>query len=186
MITLVLGGARSGKSVVAERLAAAWRTAGPADAPPVTYVATLEVGDDADLSSRVELHRRRRPPTWRTVEAGPSASGRGRGGLSDVLREVAGVVVVDSLGPWVGASANMAVDAAELCAALTERDGDSVVVSEEVGLSVHPSSEAGRRFRDVLGALNQAVAACADDVVLVVAGRVLRLDRPDPDRCDER
>ncbi len=65
-----------------------------------------------------------------------------------------------------------------LCSALAERDGDTVVVSDEVGLSVHPSTEEGRLFRDALGALNQAVAAGADDVILVVAGRTLRLDRP--------
>ena len=53
-----------------------------------------------------------------------------------------------------------------------------MVVSEEVGLSVHPSTALGRRFRDALGSVNQAVAACADDVLLVVAGRVLRLEGP--------
>ncbi len=163
MITLVLGGARSGKSVVAERLAAALTS-------PVTYVATLDVGDDADLAARVERHRARRPAQWRTVQAGA--------GLVEVLRSVPGSVLVDSLGPWVSAAQAMEVDAAVLCSALGERSGDSVVVSEEVGLSVHPSTEEGRRFRDALGALNQAVAAAADEVILVVAGCTLRLDGP--------
>ena len=67
------------------------------------------------------------------------------------------------------------VDADELCAALGKCDGDSVIVSDEVGLGVHPSSEAGRRFRDALGLVNQAVAEVADEVLLVVAGRTLRL-----------
>jgi adenosyl cobinamide kinase/adenosyl cobinamide phosphate guanylyltransferase len=58
------------------------------------------------------------------------------------------------------------------------RTGDAVVVSEEVGLGVHPSSELGRHFRDALGDVNQAVAAVADRVLLVVAGRVLPLERP--------
>src|SRR6202035_3615814 len=84
MITLVLGGARSGKSTVAERLAAAL----PA---PVTYIATLEVGDDADLVRRVEAHRARRPPEWATLQAGRD--------LPEMLRAVAGSVLVDSLGP---------------------------------------------------------------------------------------
>ncbi|HEY5023552.1 MAG TPA: bifunctional adenosylcobinamide kinase/adenosylcobinamide-phosphate guanylyltransferase [Acidimicrobiales bacterium] len=162
MITLVLGGARSGKSAVAESLAGAL-------APPVTYIATLEVGDDSELAARVEGHRARRPPGWRTIEAGAD--------LPLVLRAVEGSVLVDSLGPWVGAAPGMAVDAAELCRALTGRVGDTVVVTEEVGLSVHPSTLEGRVFRDAVGALNQAVAAHADDVILVVAGRTLRLDR---------
>jgi adenosyl cobinamide kinase/adenosyl cobinamide phosphate guanylyltransferase len=69
------------------------------------------------------------------------------------------------------------VDGAALCRALTERTGDSVVVSEEVGLGVHPSSAAGRRFRDALGTVNQDVAEVADQVLLVVAGRALPLHR---------
>jgi adenosylcobinamide kinase/adenosylcobinamide-phosphate guanylyltransferase len=168
VITLVLGGARSGKSTVAEGLASGL-------APPVTYVATLDVGDDADLAARVARHRARRPAHWRTVEAGPE--------LPDVLRTVAGTVLVDSLGPWVGASPGLEVQTESLCSALAVRDGDTVVVSDEVGLSVHPSTEEGRLFRDALGALNQAVAARADDVILVVAGCTLRLDRPRPSRA---
>jgi adenosylcobinamide kinase / adenosylcobinamide-phosphate guanylyltransferase len=162
MITLVLGGARSGKSVVAERVAHDMT-------PPVTYVATLDVADDADLAARVEKHRARRPPTWSTVQAGAA--------LPETLRRVTGSVLLDSLGPWVSADGAMDVDAEALCAALAERDGDTVVVSEEVGMSVHPSSEEGRHFRDALGTLNLAVAAAADDVLLVVAGRALRLER---------
>ena len=162
MITLVLGGARSGKSGVAERLAADL-------APPIIYVATLHVGDDADLAARVERHQARRPSTWRTVQAGSE--------LPELLRTLGGSVLVDSLGPWVSGSGAMQVDVVALCSALAERDGDSVVVSEEVGLSVHPSTEDGRRFRDALGILNQAVAASADEVLLVVAGCTLALDR---------
>ena len=164
VITLVLGGARSGKSAVAERLAADM-------APPVTYVATLEVGDDADLAARVERHRARRPAAWHTVQAGAQ--------LPDVLRALTGSVLLDSLGPWVGALGATDIDAPGLCSALAGRDGDTVVVAEEVGLSVHPSTEEGRRFRDALGSLNQAVAAGADAVLLVVAGCTLRLDAPE-------
>ena len=163
MITLVLGGARSGKSEVAERIAA--RLAGP-----VTYLATLVPGDDPDLATRIEAHRARRPAGWRTVEAGAE--------LPTVLRSVPGPVLVDALGPWVAASPGMIVDARALCAALTGRAADTVVVSEEVGLGVHPASEDGRRFRDAVGALNQAVAAVADEVLFVVAGRILPLGPP--------
>lgn len=164
MITLVLGGARSGKSVVAERLAA--RLPGP-----VTYVATAVVdGDDPDHVARVAAHRARRDPAWTTVEAaGPALAG--------TLRAAAGGVLVDSLGTWLTGHAGLAADVEVLCAALTARAGDTVVVSEEVGLGVHPSSELGREFRDALGAVNLAVADIADTVLFVVAGRVLPLER---------
>jgi adenosylcobinamide kinase / adenosylcobinamide-phosphate guanylyltransferase len=161
VITLILGGSRSGKSVYAEQLMASHPS-------PITYVATLHVGDDADLSERVAQHRLRRPPDWRTVEAGVD--------LPAVLQATVGSLLVDSLGPWVAAHGHDLVDASALCQALVSRTGDSVVVSEEVGLGVHPSSEAGRHFRDVLGSVNQAVAAVADRAFLVVAGRALRLD----------
>ena len=162
MITLVLGGARSGKSRVAEALAA--------QSPvPVSYVATTRVEPaDPDLVERIAAHRARRPESWGTVEVTPAQ-------LSTVLRTTAGTVLVDSLGAWVAGAPDFAVDGAGLCDALRSRAGNSVVVSDEVGMSVHPSSELGRRFRDVLGQLNQAVAATADEVLLVVAGRVLPL-----------
>jgi adenosyl cobinamide kinase/adenosyl cobinamide phosphate guanylyltransferase len=159
VITLVLGGARSGKSTVAERLA------GPA---AVTYVATGSA-TDADMAARIEAHRARRPPAWSTLEVDDDLAG--------ALRSVAGTALVDGLGTWLARRPDFAVDAGGLCGALRQRDGDTVVVSDEVGLGVHPSSEAGRRFRDALGLLNQAVAEVADEVLLVVAGRVLSLDR---------
>lgn len=161
MIVLVLGGARSGKSAYAERVAASLPE-------PVLYVATARVDDDADFAARVAAHRARRPASWSTIEAGAD--------LADVVRATDGTVVLDSLGPWVAAAPDFRVDADAVCHALAGRTGDTVVVSEEVGLGVHPSTAAGQRFRDALGELNQAVAAIADDVVLVVAGRALRLE----------
>jgi adenosyl cobinamide kinase/adenosyl cobinamide phosphate guanylyltransferase len=160
MITLVLGGSRSGKSAVAEQLVGRLPD-------PVTYVATMVLGDDPDLAARVALHRQRRPPTWATIEAGPR--------LADSLRALAGTALVDSLGPWLSGQPSMAVDAGALCSALVERRGDTVVVSDEVGLGVHPSTSLGRQFRDALGSLNQAVSSVADRTYLVVAGRVLPL-----------
>lgn len=164
MIVLVLGGARSGKSAVAEREALALAGNGG----PVTYLATAVAGRDRDLDSRIALHKTRRPAQWSTVETGADLAG--------ALRKSTGVVLVDGLGPWLGAQPAMAADVDELCAALADRSGDTVVVSDEVGLGVHPSSEIGRKFRDALGLVNQAVAARADRVLLVVAGRVLSLD----------
>jgi adenosyl cobinamide kinase/adenosyl cobinamide phosphate guanylyltransferase len=163
VIVLVLGGARSGKSAMAERLVSAL-----AGRRPVTVLATAVVVEgDADMAARVAAHRARRPPSWPTVETGPDLVG--------ALSSVQGAVLVDSLGSWVAGQPELAVDADGLCRALVERAGDTVVVSEEVGLGVHPSSHAGRRFRDVLGELNQAVASVADEVVLAAAGRALRL-----------
>jgi len=162
VITLVLGGARSGKSEVAEARAGRLPQ-------PVTYVATA-MAADADHAARIEVHRSRRDPAWTTVEVGA--------GLAAAVRDMRGSLLVDSLGTWVAAHDGFAVDQDALCDALRARDGDTIVVSEEVGLGVHPSSEAGRRFRDVLGEVNTAVAAVADEVLLVVAGRVLPLERP--------
>lgn len=160
MITLVLGGARSGKSAVAERRAGDG---------PVTYIATFVSGDDdRDMAARVAAHQARRPAHWTTVETAE---------LVGAMRAAEpGTVLIDSLTTWVGAATGFAVDAAGLCLAMGSHDGDVIVVSDEVGLGVHPSSEEGRRFRDALGLVNQAVSAVADEALLVVAGRVLRLD----------
>lgn len=163
MIALVLGGARSGKSEVGESLAAGLPG-------PVTYVATA-VPTDAEMADRVAAHRARRPADWATVEVGRGDD------LGAVLRSLSGTVLVDSLGTWLAGAASFAVDGTRLCDDLGARPGDTVVVSDEVGLGVHPATELGRDFRDALGGLNRSVAAVADDVLLVVAGRVLSLER---------
>ena len=104
---------------------------------------------------------------WRTVEV--------RGDLPAVLASTDGPVLVDSLGTWVAGTPRFAVDGAALCAALAARAGTTIVVSDEVGLGVHPETADGLAFRDALGDLNRAVAAVAGEVLLVVAGRVLAL-----------
>jgi adenosyl cobinamide kinase/adenosyl cobinamide phosphate guanylyltransferase len=172
IITLVLGGARSGKSEWAERLAAGL-------APPVTYVATAVAtagpdgieSPDPEFAARIEAHRRRRPRSWQTLEMGADLIG----GL-DALE---GSALVDSLGTWVAGSSGFEVDAPGLCAALRARRASTVVVSEEVGLGVHPYTAMGGRFRDALGLVNQAVAEVADEVWLIVAGRGLLLGPPE-------
>jgi adenosyl cobinamide kinase/adenosyl cobinamide phosphate guanylyltransferase len=95
--------------------------------------------------------------------------------LPAALAALDGTALVDSLGPWVSAHPGMDPGVDALCSALVGRRGDTVLVAEEVGMGVHPSSPEGRQFRDALGSVNQAVAAVADRVVLVVAGRVLPL-----------
>ena len=162
MITLLLGGARSGKSELAERMAGAL-------SEPVTYLATADPGDDADFAWRIEQHRARRPSAWTTVEAGA--------GLPAALKGLAGTVLIDSLGTWVASIPDFEVDADPLCEVLSAHAGAVFVVSEEVGMGVHPSTEAGRQFRDALGKLNTRIAAIADESLLVVAGCTLRLER---------
>jgi adenosylcobinamide kinase/adenosylcobinamide-phosphate guanylyltransferase len=160
VITLVLGGARSGKSIVAERIA-------KNSSSPVTYVATMRTGNDDELGQRVAAHQRRRPSTWLTVECDDD--------LAALLEKVSGTALVDSLGPWLASLPEMQTNIAALCSVLGSRDGDTILVSDEVGLSVHPESAEGRRFRDELGTLNQAIASIAGDVLFVVAGRVLTM-----------
>lgn len=167
MIVLVIGGTRSGKSEIAEQVAVRL-------GEPVTVVVPGLAGDD-EFRARVAVHRTRRPPTWTTVECADH--------LDDALTAATGTVLVDSLGTWVAATADLTadltVDPAPIINALRARRGSTVLVSEEVGLSVHPPSESGRHFVDVVGELNRAVADAADEVLFVVAGRVHRLEPHD-------
>jgi adenosyl cobinamide kinase/adenosyl cobinamide phosphate guanylyltransferase len=166
VITLVLGGTRSGKSEVAERLAGA-------SGAPVTYVATARLDpSDLDHAARIERHRARRPAHWTTVEC-PDP-----GELAGLLRRTPGTVLVDSLGTWLTGHPALDADPAPLADALVARTGDTVVVSEEVGLAPHAPTELGRRFADRLGVVNQRIAAVADRALLVVAGRSLELGPP--------
>jgi adenosyl cobinamide kinase/adenosyl cobinamide phosphate guanylyltransferase len=162
VLVLVLGGARSGKSAAAEALADRTGRA-------VTYVATGEASDD-DMRARIAAHRARRPPAWTTVEAGAD--------LAAVVASARGTLLVDALGTWLARHVDFEADVEGLCCALGSRTDPTIVVSDEVGLGVHPSTDVGRRFRDALGAANRAVADRADRVLLVVAGRVLDLPRP--------
>ena len=159
MLTLVLGGAASGKSSVAERLIG---EAGP----DVVYVATGIATDD-DMAARIDRHRRRRPVTWSTIEA------------TDLPSTVSAIgarpAIIDSLGTWVAHAPDLAVDVDGLVEALRARVAPTVVVSDEVGLGVHPETELGRRFRDVLGRVNRHVGDVADEILFVVAGRTVRI-----------
>ena len=162
-LTLVLGGTRSGKSRLAEDLAA--RTA-----PGVTYVATAAVqAGDADHAARIAAHRDRRPSTWATVECPDPAE------LPALLRRIEATVLLDSLGSWIAAHADLDADGPALADALRARTAPTIVVAEEVGWSLHAPTPVGRRFVDAVGTLNQQVSAVADRVLLVVAGRALEL-----------
>jgi adenosylcobinamide kinase / adenosylcobinamide-phosphate guanylyltransferase len=165
-ITLVLGGARSGKSRYAERLVEAAASCG-------TYCATAEAGD-AEMAERIAAHRARRGPFWRTVEAPLSLA-------SAVAAEAAPErpVLVDCLTLWLSnlllAGKQPEEEAWGLCRTLRETAGPIVLVSNEVGMGLVPETPLGRRFRDAAGRLNQEVAALADRVVLVAAGLPLVL-----------
>jgi adenosyl cobinamide kinase/adenosyl cobinamide phosphate guanylyltransferase len=162
VISLVVGGTRSGKSEVAEQLAARF-------GEPVTVAVPASASDD-EFAARIAEHRQRRPAAWQTVECGNE--------LVSAVGDASGTLLIDSLGTWVASAPDFTVDGAGLVAALRARSAPTVVVTEEVGLAVHPTTEVGRRFTDALGALNVAVAAVADEALLVVAGRVLRLEQP--------
>jgi adenosylcobinamide kinase / adenosylcobinamide-phosphate guanylyltransferase len=161
--TLVLGGARSGKSrfVVGVHSAQA----------RVVFVATAVAGD-AEMRERIERHRAERPAHWRTVEEPCEIVARVRDASAG-----ADAVLVDCLTVWVAnlmlrgePDAHVLKQADELAALLALRPTDVTLVSNEVGLGVHPATEDGRHFRDLLGAVNQRVAAAVDRVVLMVAG----------------
>src|SRR5205807_2011410 len=130
VITLVLGGTRSGKSEVAARLAA---TSGG----PVTVLATAAPCDDDDFAARIAAHRACRPQDWTTVEEPHDVAG--------ALERIDGTLLLDALGTWIANASEFSVDVRGLCDALGRRTGDTIVVSDEVGLSVHAPSAAGRR-----------------------------------------
>jgi adenosyl cobinamide kinase/adenosyl cobinamide phosphate guanylyltransferase len=168
---LLIGGARSGKSRLAVELASASERS-------VVYVATAGAGG-ADRVGRIDRHRAERPPEWATVEEPIDLTG--------VLSRVASdaFVVVDCLTLWVAnlvfahrSDHQILAAAANVASALAARGAPSVVVTNEVGLGVHPDTDLGRRYRDLLGGVNRVVAADAWRSLLMVAGRALRLDDP--------
>jgi adenosylcobinamide kinase/adenosylcobinamide-phosphate guanylyltransferase len=158
-LTLVLGGARSGKSRYAEGLV----TALP---PPWTYLATAQPLD-AEMAERIAAHRARRGGGWTTIEA--------RHDLAAALSAHATApMLVDCLTLWLSnrmlANADVDAEIGALERALAERTAPVVMVANEVGFGIVPDNVLARRFRDQQGLLNQRIAAKADRVVLMVAG----------------
>lgn len=169
--SLILGGARSGKSAHAEALLAGQVA--------VTYLATGGTREgDPEWAERIRLHRSRRPHTWRTVETVD---------IADTLLTAETPLLLDCLGTWLTARMDLHrvwddggldgvhADIDELVSAWRACPVRAVAVSNEVGSGVVPPAESGRLFRDLLGVLNARIAAESDEVVLMVAGRPLKL-----------
>ncbi|WP_063036640.1 bifunctional adenosylcobinamide kinase/adenosylcobinamide-phosphate guanylyltransferase [Nocardia grenadensis] len=168
--TLVLGGARSGKSAFAESLV----TGGA-----VRYLATaIPDPADTDFAARIAAHRARRPASWTVIDAADPAA--------ELRTPHPGATLVDDIGTWLTArlDARAAWDAPRgtvgpdtdvLVDAVAGSRDRLVLVTPEVGLGVIPATRSGRLFRDEIGTLNQRLAQVCDEAFLVVAGLPLRL-----------
>jgi adenosylcobinamide kinase/adenosylcobinamide-phosphate guanylyltransferase len=171
--TFLVGGARSGKSTLAVRLASAFDG-------PVVVVATAEARDD-DMAERIRAHRASRPAEWEVVDAPLGLLGAIEG-----VPEGASVLL-DCLTLWVSnaledgaADEDVEGEARKVASALASRTAPSVVVSNEVGLGIVPGNALARRYRDVLGRVNVSFAAEAARSFFVVAGRGLPLGEVTP------
>lgn len=172
---LLLGGARSGKSSRAERLALRAATTSGA---PVSIVVTGVAVDD-EMAARIKRHQEDRPASFATVEAPLDLVG-----ALQALDDQA-VVVIDCLTVWLsnrmveGAGEDQLADeVAQLAKLISKRTGDTIVVSNEVGLGIVPMNAMAREFRDIQGRANATLAEALDEAVLMVAGRALRLSDP--------
>ena len=165
-VTLVLGGARSGKSSHAERITVAHPRG-------CVYVATAEIGDD-EMAERVRKHRARREAHWRTVEAPLEI-----GAAIMAETEQGAAVLVDCLTLWLSnlmaAGRDPVKETEDLIRALGQAGGPVVFVANEVGLGIVPDNALARAFRDHAGRLNQRIAEIANTVFFVAAGLPLRL-----------
>ena len=185
--TLILGGARSGKSSWAEQLA------GQSE-PKVLFVATATAGDD-EMAERIASHQARRPALWRTVEE-PERMRHvielhalpGETVVVDCLTMWVSAVMLNAIAPegdadsvaqatWSAIEASLVDELKSLCTLARERDLSLILVSNEVGMGIVPATPLGRHFRDILGRVNQAVAETADAVILMVAGLPFDLKR---------
>jgi adenosylcobinamide kinase / adenosylcobinamide-phosphate guanylyltransferase len=168
LVTLVLGGARSGKSRYAEWLIGTYPQ-------PWIYIATAEAKDD-EMAERIAEHKARRDAGWRTIEAPHD--------LADALAAAPeeSAVLVDCLTLWLSnlmaGACDIEAQTARLLQALAGRSGPTVLVANEVGLGIVPDNALARRFRDAQGLLNQRVAAEAARVIMMVAGIPVAVKSP--------
>lgn len=168
-LTVLLGGARSGKSRLAVDLATA-------EGRPVTFIATGEAGD-AEMAERIAAHQAERPPTWATVEVPIDLD------EELVAADPEHTVVVDCLTLWVANAFERGVDVDDLLAAAETaaataagRSALTIAITNEVGLGIVPATPLGRAYRDALGSVNAIWVDASAEAGLVVAGRLLRLE----------
>lgn len=166
----LLGGARSGKSAMAVRLALD-------SGKPVTFIATAAAGDD-EMAERISHHRETRPLGWRTIEVPVDLLGTMRSA------DLEDFVIIDCLTLWVSNLLGRGISvmeivgmAGELAAIVQYRD--CVIVSNEVGLGIVPANDLARAFRDILGGVNAQFASRAERAILMVAGLAVDLARVD-------
>jgi adenosyl cobinamide kinase/adenosyl cobinamide phosphate guanylyltransferase len=169
-LTVLIGGARSGKSSLAVEI-------GRRHDGDVTFIATAEAFDD-DMRARIDAHRADRPG-WATIEAPIELGSAVRDAPPDSL------VIVDCVTVWMGnlfarglGPARRKAACIDLMTSVVPRDAPTVVVTNEVGLGVHPESALGREYRDELGRLNQGLVDIADRSLMLVAGRAVPLADP--------
>lgn len=170
VLTVLLGGARSGKSSLALLLAGRY-------SPSVTFIATAEALDK-DMAARIERHREERP-TWTTIEESRDLVGA----IDEVVPSHA--LVVDCLTMW---ATNLLLDghtedevlsrSGRAIDAVLRRSGPTIAITNEVGLGIVPATKLGREFRDVLGRVNQQWFTRATNPYFVVAGMILRAQNP--------
>lgn len=164
-LTLVIGGAASGKSAFAEKLVLS-------QGAPCVYLATAQAWD-VEMQEKIDLHRQSRGPGWRTIEEPLDLVPH----LDTITADH--VILLDCATLWLSnhllADHDLPLEADRLCAALARTQARTVVVTNEVGQGIVPEHALGRRFRQAQGALNQALAAQADLVVAVMAGLPLAL-----------
>jgi len=173
ILTVVLGGARSGKSSLAVRRGREAEATGRA----VAFVATSpRIPGDADLDARIDAHRAERPPTWRTIEEEVDLANAIRSADPDAL------VIVDCVTLWVSnlmhrgeTSDGVITVTHDALSAVRSRPGPSLLISNEVGMGIVPMNEIARSYRDILGRVNQVVVAASHSAFLMVAGRALPL-----------
>lgn len=167
-LTVLLGGARAGKSSAAVALASRWDG-------DVVFVATAQARD-AEMATRIAHHRADRPATWTTIEE-PLELADALASLQDEL------AIVDCLTLWVANLTERGHDpgrvrshASEVASLAAARRAPVLVVTNEVGLGIVPATVAGRSFRDLLGSVNREFVTRAERAALVVAGRLLPLE----------
>lgn len=165
MIILITGGARSGKSVYAER-----RTLALPGVPQ--YIATAEAGDE-EMAARIAAHRARRGPPWQDREAPLDLAG------ALEATDCAGPRLVDCLTLWLSnlmfANRDIPAETERLCLAAQHQHAPVLFVTNEVGMGIVPDNALARAYRDAAGRLNQAIAGIADEVQLLVSGYPVRV-----------